>query len=360
MIQENYILSLHSGSSIRNVAVALVKTDGLDILDTPKSFHRPFPEELQENFLQAKNLTLADEEKIKELDTQTTLFFIDVLNEAFQKWPEIPVQYIVVSGIFLSLSAQQHHAIELGNLQQIANTFQKPVIGRFVQSDMNAGGTGSPLLSVFWQQMTKNLDKPLGVVGLGGVLKLTYIGENGELGACDIGVGLSLIEKWMHIHGPQSEDEIGTFAAKGKPDLKVVKALMNTPFLSQPPPKAIHRNDFDDLLEQLEGLSLSDGCATLIEFIVQMIEQSGHFFTPQIEQWLFIGSGRKNTTLMLQLAQRLKKVYRCEEVLPFHSYLNAVGYAFLGGRFLADLPISLPTTTGSDIPMTCGMLFSPK
>lgn len=354
MIQPKSILSLHAGTSINNLAVALVQTDGIDIFGTPQSFHRPFPEDLRELLTKSAGIPLADEEKIQALNQQVTAFFIDVLTEAIAKWPAF--DYISVSGVFLTLSASQHQAIELGDLKQIAQTFKKPVIGRYVQSDMNAGGVGSPLLSVFWQQMSKNLNKPLGVVGLGGVLKLTYIGENGELGACDIGVGLSLLEKWITRHSTETEDEAGILAAKGKVNEKVVKAMRGHPYLKEPAPKAIHRNDFDILLEQVEGLSLADGCATILEFIVQIIEQSATLFSPKIANWMFIGSGRKNHTLMLKLAQRLGNVYKCEEVLPFHSYLNAAGYAFLAGRFLAGLPISLPETTGADAPMTCGML----
>ncbi len=360
MIQPKYILSLHADSSVRNVAVALVLTDGVDILETPKSFHRPFPEDLQQILHTSKEISLTDELQIKNLDKQTTDFFIQVLQEAMELWKTNTIDYICLSGVFLTLSSNQHQAIELGNLQHIANTFHKPVIGRFVQSDMNAGGVGSPLLSVFWQQMTQHLNKPLFVVGLGGVLKMTYIGENGELGACDIGVGFALMEKWITLHSQEDEDDFGILSAKGQANQKVVKAMMNHPFLSLPPPKAIHRNDFDILLEQLAGLSLQDGCATIIDFMVQMIKQAGNFFHPNTQNWLFIGSERKNVTLMLKLAQEFPHIYKIETDLPFSNHLNAVGYAFLGARFLADLPISLPQTTGSDCPLTCGIQVHPK
>lgn len=359
MLEQKTILSLHAESTVQNVALALTKTDGLDIFDIPKTFRRPFDDTLKERLWAINGQQLIDAEIIKELDNQVTDFFISLLTEAQELWNE-KIDYISISGHFVRLSAKEKYALELGELQKIANTFQIPVIGHFVQSDLNAGGTGSPLLSVFWQAMTKNLDKPLGIVGLGGILKLTYIGPDGELGACDIGVGFALLEKWMTKHSQQSQDEEGLLAARGKIDERVLKALMTHPFLIKPAPKAIHRNDFDELLEQVEGLSLEDGCATLTQFMVEQIVQSTTFFKEKIEHWMFIGAGRKNPTLMLALQQKLPSVYIADETLPFCDHLNAIGHGFLGARCVADLPISLPSTTGTDAPVTCGNIFYPE
>ncbi len=360
MLTPKNVLSLHTESTVQNVALALAQTDGLDIFGIPKTFRRPFDLELKELLWALDDKTLADEEKIEQLNIKVTDFFISLLQEAMELWSETTIDYISISGHFVHLSAKDKYALELGDLQKIANNFQIPVVGHFVQSDLNAGGTGSPLLSVFWQSMTKDLNKPLGIVGLGGVLKLTYVGPDGELGACDIGVGLALLEKWMARHSMQNQDEDGLLSAGGKTDERVLKALMNHPFLSQTPPKAVHRNDFDELLEQVEGLSLQDGCATLTSFIVEQIVASANFFEEKIEHWLFIGAGRKNATLMLALQQRLKNVYIAEDVLSFHSHLNAVGYSFLAARTASGLPISLPSTTGTDEAVPCGDIFCPK
>lgn len=360
MLTQKNVLSLHTESTVQNVALALSQTDGLDIFDIPQTFRRPFDEDLKERLWHMDDETFSNEEKITQLNNDVTDFFISLLKEAIQLWNNVKIDYISISGHFVHLSAKDKYALELGNLQKIADELKIPVIGHFVQSDLNAGGTGSPLLSVFWQSMTKELQKPLGVVGLGGVLKLTYLGPDGELGACDIGVGLSLLEKWMARHSQQNQDEEGLLSTSGKTDERVLKVLMSHPFLAQPAPKAIHRSDFDELLEQVEGLSLQDGCATLTSFIVEQIAASAEFFEEKIEHWLFIGSGRKNTTLMLALQRRLKNVYIAEDVLPFCSHLNAVGYSFLGARTVAGLPISLPSTTGTDEAVPCGDIFYPK
>ncbi len=360
MLQEKTILSLYSESTVQNVTFALVKTDGLDIFNSPETFHRPFDEDLKERLWNINNQSIADANALIQLDEDVTNFFISLLKEALEIWKNEKVDYISISGTFARLSVEEKNAIELGNLQKIADTFQIPVIGHYVQSDLNAGGTGSPLLSVFWQTMTKNLNKPLGIIGLGGVLKLTYIGPDGELGACDIGVGFALLEKWMTRHSQQSQDEEGLLAARGNVNEKVLKVLMEHPFLSQKPPKAIHRNDFDGLLEQVEGLSLEDGCATLTQFMVEQIMACTNFFEVPIEYWMFIGTGRKNSTLMLALQQRLKNVYIADEVLPFSEHLNAIGHGFLGARCITGLPVSLPSCTGSDTSAPCGTIVYPE
>ncbi len=360
MLEQKTILSLYSESTIQNVTFALTKTDGLDVFGTPATFHRPFDEDLRERLWTINGQTIADENQIRQLDEDVTDFFISLLKEAFGIWSNEKVDYISMSGCFARLSVEDKNAIELGNLQKIANTFQIPVIGHFVQSDLNAGGTGSPLLSVFWQSMTKSLNKPLGIVGLGGVLKLTYIGPDGELGACDLGVGFALLEKWMARHSQQSQDEEGLLSARGQVDEKVLKVLMEHPFLAKKPPKAIHRNDFDELLEQVEGLSLEDGCATLTLFMIEQIISATNFFESPIEHWIFIGTGRKNPTLMLALQQRLKNVYIADETLPFCEHLNAIGHGFLGARCITGLPVSLPACTGAQTAAPCGTIVYPE
>ena len=360
MLEQKTILSLYSESTIQNVTFALIKTDGLDIFGIPQTFHRPFDKDLQEKLWSITAQVIADENQIHQLDEDVTNFFIPLLKEALDTWKNEKIDCITISGCFARLSVKDRNAIELGNLQKIADTFKIPVIGHFVQSDLNLGGTGSPLLSVFWQTMAKNLNKPLGIVGLGGVLKLTYIGPDGELGACDIGVGFALLEKWMARHSQQSQDEEGLLAARGQVDEKVLKVLMEHPFLSQKPPKAIHRNDFDELLEQVEGLSLEDGSATLTQFMVEQIIHCTNFFESPIEYWMFIGTGRKNPTLMLGLQQRLKNVYIADEVLPFCEHLNAIGHGFLGVRCLMGLPVSLPACTGAETSAPCGTIVYPE
>ncbi len=360
MLKQNTILSLYSESTVQNVTFALVKTDGLDIFEIPQTFSRPFDEALKERLWNINNQTLSNADAIIQMDEDVSNFFISLLNEALEKWHDEKIDYISISGIFARLSTEDKNAIELGNLQKIAHHFNLPVIGHYVQSDLNLGGTGSPLLSVFWQAVTKNLNKPLGIVGLGGVLKLTYIGPDGELGACDIGVGFALLEKWMTRHSQQSQDEEGLLAARGQVDKKVLKVLMENPFLSKKPPKAIHRNDFDTLLEQVEGLSLEDGCATLTQFMVEQIIACTKFFEFPIEHWMFIGTGRKNSTLMLALQQRLQNIYVADDVLHFSEHLNAIGYGFLGARCAMGLPVSLPSCTGSDTAAPCGTIVYPE
>ena len=359
MLKTLTILSLHAESTVQNVAVALTQTDGVDIFGVPKTFRRPFDDDLKQQLWAVNGQDVIDNATIKKLDNSVTEFFISLLNEAQELWNE-KIDYIVISGHFVRLSEHDKYAMELGQLQKIADTFKVPVIGHFVQSDLNAGGTGSPLLSVFWQTMTKTLNKPLGVVGLGGILKLTYIGPDGELAACDIGVGFALLEKWMARHSPQSQDEQGLLAARGKADKRVLKTLMAHPFLKKTAPKAVHRNDFDKLLEQVEGLSLQDGCATLTQFMVEQIESCKNFFDTPIENWIFIGAGRKNPTLMLSLQQRLDNVYIADESLPFCEHLNAVGYCFLGARCVMGLPVSLPSCTGAETAAPCGTIIYPN
>ena len=163
----------------------------------------------------------------------------------------------------------------------IANALNKPVAHHFVKEDLNAGGVGSPLLTTFWAALCQKIEKPLAIVALGGVSHLVYIGPVGELAGFDIGIGLSLLDRWVLQHTGQELDFNGVLGAKGRTDERVLKALMANKYLAQKPPKSAQQKDFADVLEQVAALSPEDGAATLTSVVVHSIRQSQQFLPTQ-------------------------------------------------------------------------------
>ena len=158
-VKEKWILGLYSDTSLQEVEVALVLTDGLDILKVENSFTRPYSYELKDKLLNVVPDQLADKKYLDELETEVTNFFISVLHEAIESATEKP-DYISVIGPIIKNSAGEQIAIEMGDLKQLALIFQTPVIGHFMQADLNAGGVGSPLKAFFgkpWPEVWKNL-----------------------------------------------------------------------------------------------------------------------------------------------------------------------------------------------------------
>ena len=219
---------------------------------------------------------------------------------------------------------------------------------------------GSPLKAVFLETMARNLEKPLVIANVGGILKLIYLGANGEMMGFDVGIGTRLMDEWVFKKTGQSQDDDGWLSAQGKADKKVVKALLEHPYFNQKPPKAVAREEFDSSLDQLEGLTPADGCATLVDFFIGSFKKADRFLPDRPKTCIVIGGGIKNPSLFLAIKQALPNIQKGAECFPFHEHLNAIGTAFLGARRLMNLPISLPTTTGVLEAISDGEVFDPE
>ena len=357
-LKEQWILGLYSDTSLQEVEVACVLTDGLDILKVENSFNRPYPYELKDKLLNINDEQVADKSYLDTLEYEATEFFVGVLKEALESCAVKP-DYISVMGPIIKNSAQEKRTIEIGDLKKIAAHFKIPVIGHFMQGDLSAGGVGSPLKTVFWEALARNIEKPLIIANIGGILKLTYLGPNGEMMGFDVGIGTRLMDEWVFKKTGQSQDEDGWLSAQGKADKKVVKAMLAHPFFKQKPPKAVAPEEFESLIDQLEGLSAADGCATLVDFFIESFKKADTFLPERPKRGIVIGGGLKNPSLFLALKQALPEIQKGVECFPFHKHLNAIGTAFLGARRLMNLPISLPTTTGVKEAVSGGEIFDP-
>ena len=358
-LKEHWILGIYSDTSLQEVELANVLTDGLDVLKVEHSFARPYSYELKDKLLNISPNQLADKKFLDILENELTEFFTTVLQEAIESATEKP-EYIAVMGPVIKNSVQEKVVVEIGDLKKIADTFQVPVIGHFMQADLMAGGVGSPLKAVFLETMARKLEKPLVIANVGGILKLTYLGANGEMMGFDVGIGTRLMDEWVFKKTGQSQDDDGWLSAQGKADKKVVKALLDHPYFKGKPPKAVAGEEFDSLLDQLEGLSPADGCATLVDFFIGSFKRADRFLPERPKRGVVMGGGIKNPSLFLALKQALPDIQKVRECFPFHEHLNAIGTAFLGARRLTNLPISLPTTTGVAEAISGGEVFEPQ
>ena len=357
-------LGLYADASAVFINACLIQTDGLDILGTPISLTRPCPPDLRAALLSMRYPDdVTDAAAFQRLDGQVTTAHLNVAQELLaQVSRQIPhVDIIGYSGYTVYHNRADKTDVCLGNSDLLATRLGVPVIDHFARTDMKAGGTGSPLLSTFWEAVTRPLPKPLAVLNLGGISRLIYISELGQQYAFDIGVGCLLLDRWLERHAGIEMDFEGTWAEKGQTDERLLSYLLKTPYLQVKPPKSLDRSDFDALLDQVEGCSPADGAATLTDFIVQSIVRSIPFLPATPVQWILTGGGTLNPALMLRLKKHLSgSVNTITEIDMPHYHLDAAGYAFLAVRSLMQLPITFPETTGVAQPTTGGLYHAPQ
>src|SRR5262249_17984893 len=111
-------------------------------------------------------------------------------------------------------------------------------------------------------------------------------------------------------------------------------------------------------LQPIQHLSKEDGAATLTAFTAAAIEAAQQYFPIPAKHWYVCGGGRRNPALMQTIAERLLNV-KPVETLGWHGdAIEAEAFAYLALRSLKRLPLTLPTTTGTNRPVTGGAYYS--
>ena len=254
------------------------------------------------------------------------------------------------------------------------------VIDNLRKRDMAAGGQGAPILPLYHVALIRelclkdysvfqNIDNVC-FLNIGGVANITYISDINyidntfhytDVVAFDTGPGNALLNDWINSLTNNEYDNNGDISRKGKIDKQAINEWMKNDYFNQNPPKSLDRNTFSNVITYLQNNSfeLEDGAATLLGFTVESIINSVKYFKdkkPKI--WFICGGGRHNSYLMEQLTIGLKDSI----VLPVEKYgwngdmMEAEGMAYLAARCLRKLPLTLPSTTNSNYPVTGGSI----
>ena len=356
------VIGLMSGTSLDGVDAALLDTDGEEMvqpgpsltmayapqtrallraaLDDARAVAQgaPVPQSIREA---EKVLTEAHAQAVKDLLRKTGLETSQVALMGFH-------------GQTILHRPERHWTWQIGDGALLARLTGIDVVNDFRSADVKAGGQGAPLMPLYHAVLARRTGRPepIVVVNIGGVAQVTYIMGDQVL-AFDTGPGNAPIDDWMHRHTGKPVDEDGAFAAAGKVDGAALEAMLANSFFARLPPKSLDRMDFG--MEAVEGLSPADGAATLTAFTAASLARAREHFPQMAETWIVSGGGRHNKTLMAMLQARVNApVLSAEEAGWDGDALEAQGFAYLAMRSKRGLPLSLPTTTGVQQPMTGG------
>jgi anhydro-N-acetylmuramic acid kinase len=257
--------------------------------------------------------------------------------------------------------------VQLGDGELLARLAGIDVVSDLRAADAAAGGQGAPLAPVYHRALAARLpQRPIAVVNVGGVANVTWIGAGGTLIAFDTGPGNAPIDDWMLERTGRPVDPDGSVAAGGRVDERALAALFRgeyfgralSEYFGKVPPKSLDRNAFR--CDAVRGLGVADGAATLTAFTAAAILRAREHFPQQPQLWVICGGGRRNRTLMTMLAARVESAVVPAEAVGFDGdAVEAEAWAYLAVRSLRGLPITFPGTTGVSAPMTGGVLAEP-
>jgi anhydro-N-acetylmuramic acid kinase len=360
-------LGLMSGTSLDGIDVALVHTDGEDVVH--RGANRTYPygvaqrQLLQGALREAVTIKMRDERPADLAKTEQTI--TEWHARAVESFCEevglsaSDIEVIGFHGQTVIHRPERELTVQLGNGQLLADLTRHSVVYDMRAADVAAGGQGAPLVPIYHRALAATIgERPIAFVNIGGVANITWIGTDGELLAFDTGPGNALLDDWALKHTGAAVDIDARLAARGRVNEAVVAQFLGDSYFEEPPPKSLDRNAFASV--SLDGLSPEDGAATLVRVTAQAIVVAREWFAEAPKRWIICGGGRKNPAIMASLSSQLPEVSTAEAVGLDGDAMEAEAWGYLAVRCLRRLPISFPGTTRAPEPLTGGRIAEPS
>ncbi|WP_169568775.1 anhydro-N-acetylmuramic acid kinase [Sneathiella limimaris] len=346
-----WAIGLMSGTSMDGVDAALIRTDGVRVLEHGDSISFSYDPAFRDRFRQYLGHRDAPAEIVDE--------FTDLNAEAARQLLRISgiaaqdVRVVGFHGQTLFHDAPAGITIQVGNGDRLAELLQLDVVSDFRTNDVAAGGQGAPFAPLYHQALSQDLEMPLVVLNLGGVANVTYL-DGDQILAFDTGPASALLDDWMNEKTGLPYDREGAFSRGGQVDELALRKLLDHPYFAKTPPKSLDRDDFSK--DAMAHLSAADGAATLSAFTICSIAKALDHMPKTPLRWLVTGGGRHNSFFMEKISEMVGVQLEPVEAVGWKGdELEAEAFAFLAVRSLYGMPLSLPGTTGVSKPMTGGV-----
>ncbi len=360
-----YSIGLMSGTSMDGVDASLILSDGIVIQDIISSVSIPYPKTLQEKI---KDLTVSFTNKefnrnkffgvsneLSELNLSAVNKIKDSINQM-----NINPDLIGYHGQTILHSPKDTVTFQIGNPQYLSNRLKVPVVFDFRMGDILNGGEGAPLTPIYHRaKITTDQGSPIAIVNIGGISNITYL--NGEsIEAFDCGPGNCIIDDLCREYYNIPFDDKGKIASSGKIDHDFVNNILGDEFFNKRPPKSLDRNYFHKYIPSLHGLP-NDKIASFSYLTALTIANAIESFEARPHKIVLTGGGSKNIYIIDKINEISGLGVSIMEDFGFSSqYVEAEAFAYLAIRCLRGLPITFPTTTGINMPMSGGKIYNPQ
>ncbi|MCI5073925.1 anhydro-N-acetylmuramic acid kinase [Oricola sp.] len=368
-------IGLMSGTSMDGIDVAMIETDGIRVAaagpSMSVSYDPSFRRDLEAGLEDAKAIRNRDErpgglraleEALTGRHAEAVRRFLDASGLGAGD-----VDVIGFHGQTVLHRPQDALTVQLGDGAALARATGICTVHDMRARDMEHGGQGAPLVPAYHAALATALPAALepgfgsvAFVNVGGISNVTFVAPGSPPIAFDCGPGNALIDQWVQAHAGIPYDAGGRIASEGSANTVVVGRYMAHPFFERQGPKSLDRGDFT--LDGVAGLELSDGAATLAAVSAAAIARASEYLPARPTLWIVSGGGAHNRAIMDRLDALTgpqAKVVTAAEAGLRSDMMEAEAWAYLAVRSLCGLPLTFPTTTGCDRPVSGGILTMP-
>ncbi len=259
--------------------------------------------------------------------------------------------------------------LQIGDPNVIAAETGIPVVADFRRKDMALGGQGAPLVPAFHEALFRQRGRLRVIVNLGGIANLTVLpaGESDPVLGFDTGPGNTLLDSWSRRTLGEPMDRDGVFAARGRVQPELLRALAADSYFARRPPKSTGPEYFSlGWLERHLAVSGpwtdADVQATLVGLTTGTIASAIGRITGGSRPDVFVcGGGARNPGLMRALREQLPdSAIETTAALGLDpGWVEAMAFAWLARQRWTDAAGNCPAVTGAVRPAVLGGIFSP-
>ena len=345
-----------SGTSLDGIDAAVLVCDGESIYEYLGGHYLPYPNGFKENIKQL----LAGNNINKEAIVNTlTLLHYQAVKETKKKLNLSHIDIIGFHGQSIKHDPKNRYTEQIGNGKLLANLSGTNVIYDFRTNDVRSGGEGAPLVPIFLNAISKNVNHSEQLfLNIGGVANICYCSQK-QLIAYDVGPGNAPMNDLIQNKLGLEYDEAGKIASTGTPNLALVQKFLEHDFFKRKPPKSLDRNQFD--FTTINALPLPNALATLTNITAYALNKSLQFLPTKPIEVIVSGGGKHNENLLKVIEEVCNlKAVPCETIGIDGDLMEAYAFGYLAVRSLLNLPISFPSTTGVKQPHKGGIFCSPE
>jgi anhydro-N-acetylmuramic acid kinase len=265
--------------------------------------------------------------------------------------------------------------LQLGDGDFVAEAARCAVVSDFRQRDVAAGGEGAPLSALADDLVLADVPRPCLVLNLGGMANLTFLPgpAGGELMSFDTGPANALLDGLARRLLGRPYDDGGARAMAGRPDRELIERWLADAWFRRPPPKSTGRDTFGERwLDRLvadardRGVLAGDDApedllATAAEFVARSAVQGARDFVRDGAQWLVVCGGGVHHQRVLDALAALSPwpVASTEDFGVDPDAREALVFAVLAARCLAEVPVTSPSATGARAGRALGKISLP-
>lgn len=361
-------IGLMSGTSLDGIDVALLRTDGREVVERGPFMGVPFGSAFRRRLAGALETARTITERgqrpgdLAGIERELTLRHGEAVARflAHHRIESSAIDVVGFHGQTVLHRPQRALTVQLGDGGLLARETGIPVVADMRANDMLHGGEGAPLAPAYHRALAANLAQgrdglPAVFVNIGGISNITYVGRDGELIAFDSGPGNTLIDQWVERHAGIPFDQGGAIASEGHVLAALAERYLASEFFTARRRRSLDRNDFQPPADG--EASLEDGARTLGHVTAAAILKSADHLPERPLTWIVCGGGRLNRIIledMRSLAGEDARVATAEEAGFNGDAIEAEAWAYLAVRALDGLPLSWPRTTSVGKPVTGG------